>query len=176
MQKPASPYELDNFVDTTKKVWNYSVLTDEDIRNYQQGTHYTLYNKLGSHSIQVLDRWGIYFAVWAPNGTSVSVKGNFNDWKNFDYELYPRWDKSGIWEGFIPDLKLGEVYKYHIKGFAGLEADKGDPFANFWEKRPLTASITWDLHYDWKDKAWMETRKKHNSLDAPWSVDRKSVV
>ncbi|MBZ5856194.1 1,4-alpha-glucan branching protein GlgB [Flavihumibacter profundi] len=163
-------YEQDNFIDTSKKVWNYSILTDEDIRNYQQGTHYSIYNKLGSHSIKVLDKWGMYFAVWAPNATSVSVKGNFNDWKNFDYELYPRWDKSGIWEGFIPGFNLGEVYKYHIKGFMGIEVDKGDPFANFWEKRPLTASITWDLHYDWKDKEWMETRKKHNSLDAPWSV------
>ncbi|ULQ53939.1 1,4-alpha-glucan branching protein GlgB [Flavihumibacter fluvii] len=170
MPTPVTPYELDNFIDTTKKVWNYSILTEEDIRNYQQGTHYTLYNKLGSHSIQVMEKWGMYFAVWAPNATSVSVKGNFNDWKNFDYELYPRWDKSGIWEGFIPGFKLGEVYKYHIQGFMGIEADKGDPFANFWEKRPLTASITWDLHYDWKDQGWMETRKKHNSLDAPWSV------
>jgi len=170
MPASSTPYELDNFIDTSKKVWNYSILTDEDIRNYQQGTHYTLYNQLGSHSMQVQGQWGMYFAVWAPNATSVSVKGNFNDWKNFEYELYPRWDKSGIWEGFIPGFKLGEVYKYHIKGFMGLEADKGDPFANFWEKRPLTASITWDLQYEWKDTKWMETRKQHNSLDAPWSV------
>ena len=170
MSTTITPYELDNFIDTSKKVWNYSILTDEDIRNYQQGTHYTLYNHLGSHSMQVQDQWGMYFAVWAPNATSVSVKGNFNNWKNFEYELYPRWDKSGIWEGFIPGFKLGEVYKYHIKGFMGLEADKGDPFANFWEKRPLTASITWDLQYEWKDAKWMETRKQHNSLDAPWSV------
>lgn len=163
-------YEEKNFIDTSKKVWNFSLLTEEDIRNYQQGTHYSLYEKFGSHSVQVMGQWGMYFAVWAPNATSVSVKGNFNDWKNGEFELYPRWDKSGIWEGFIPGFKLGEVYKYHIRGFQDAALDKGDPFANFWEKRPLTASITWDLQYDWKDADWMAKRKSCNSLDAPWSV------
>ncbi|MBL7768171.1 MAG: 1,4-alpha-glucan branching protein GlgB [Flavipsychrobacter sp.] len=167
---PGPSYEQDNFIDTNQKVWNYSLLTDEDIRNFQQGTHYRLYEKFGSHSIQVLETWGIYFAVWAPNATSVSVKGNFNDWKNNEFELFPRWDKSGVWEGFIPNLGLGEVYKYRIKGFQGIELDKGDPFARFWEKRPLTASITWDTNYHWQDADWMKTRKQHNSLNAPWSV------
>jgi 1,4-alpha-glucan branching enzyme len=163
-------YEELNFVDTSKAVWNYSLLTDEDVANYQNGTHYQLYKKFGSHSIQVNGTWGMYFCVWAPNATSVSVKGNFNDWKNNEYELTPRWDKSGIWEGFIPGFKLGEVYKYHIVGYAGRKLDKGDPFANFWEKRPDTASVTWDMYYDWKDKDWMKKRKKNNAIDAPWSV------
>ena len=167
---PGPSYEQDNFIDTSKKVWNYSLLAEEDIRNFQQGTHYSLYEKFGSHSIQVLETWGIYFAVWAPNATSVSVKGNFNDWRNNEYELYPRWDKSGVWEGFIPKLGLGEVYKYRIKGFQGIELDKGDPFARFWEKRPLTASITWDTYYNWQDTEWMKSRKQHNALNAPWSV------
>lgn len=167
---PESPYEQDNFIDTSKNVWNYSMLTDEDIRNFQQGTNYKLYEKFGSHSINVLDTWGIYFAVWAPNATSVSVKGNFNDWKNNEYELNARWDNSGVWEGFIPKLGLGEVYKYRIRGFQGVELDKGDPLARFWEKRPLTASITWDTQYEWKDEEWMKTRHQHNSLKAPWSV------
>ena len=171
MEQPATRrYEEENFVDTSKKVWNYSLLTDEDIRNFQNGTHYRLYEKMGSHSIQVNNQWGIYFAVWAPNATAVSVKGNFNDWKNDEYELYARWDKSGIWEGFIPKFTLGEVYKYHIVGYMGVETDKGDPFANFWEMRPDTASITWDMFYEWKDETWMKERKKHNSLNAPWSV------
>ena len=110
------------------------------------------------------------FAVWAPNATSVSVIGNFNNWKNFAHELMPRWDKSGIWEGYIPGLKLGELYKYHIVGFEGIETDKGDPFANFWERKPRTASITWDMDYSWKDEEWMRTRKRNNALDSPWSV------
>jgi len=84
--------------------------------------------------------------------------------------LYPRWDRSGIWEGFIPGLNLGESYKYYIVGFGGKEQDKGDPFANFWEKRPLTASITWDMYYEWKDEEWMNKRKDNNSLESPWSV------
>ncbi|HEY6063963.1 MAG TPA: 1,4-alpha-glucan branching protein GlgB, partial [Chitinophagaceae bacterium] len=157
-------YEETNFIDTSKPVWNYSLLTDEDVTNYQSGTNYQLYKKFGSHSIQVNGVWGMYFCMWAPNATAVSVKGNFNDWKNHEYELKPRWDKSGIWEGFIPHFKLGEAYKYHIIGYAKRKIDKGDPFANFWEKRPQTASISWDMYYEWKDSAWMKTRKKHNSL------------
>ena len=163
-------YEETHFVDTAKAVWNYSLLTDDDVRNYQQGTHYSLYEKFGSHSIQVNGKWGMYFCVWAPNATSVSVIGNFNDWEKNKYELNPRWDKSGIWEGFIPGFNLGEVYKYHIVGFEGKETVKGDPFANFWEKRPKTASITWDLYYEWNDAEWMKNRKAKNALDAPWSV------
>ena len=163
-------YEESNFVDTSKPVWNYSLLTAEDVTNYQNGNNYQLYKKFGSHSIQVNEVWGMYFCVWAPNATSVSVKGNFNDWKNHAFELNPRWDKSGIWEGFIPHFKLGEAYKYHIIGYGKSKIDKGDPFANFWEKRPQTASITWDMYYDWKDSEWMKKREKNNSLDAPWSV------
>jgi 1,4-alpha-glucan branching enzyme len=163
-------YEESHFVDTTGKVWNYTLLDDEDVKNFQSGTNYQLYKKFGSHSIKVRDQWGMYFCVWAPNATSVSVKGNFNDWKNEEYLLFARWDNSGIWEGFIPAFKLGEVYKYHIIGYKGVETDKGDPFGNFWEKRPLTATITWDMQFDWQDKEWMKNRKKSNALDAPWSV------
>jgi 1,4-alpha-glucan branching enzyme len=165
-----SRYEDEHFIDTSRPVWNYSLLSPQDVINYHNGTHYTLYEKFGSHSIRVNDVWGMYFCVWAPNATSVSVIGNFNKWKNHEYELYPRWDKSGIWEGFIPHFKLGEAYKYHIVGYAKRKLDKGDPFANFWEKRPDTASITWDMHYEWKDQQWMKERGKKNSLDAPWSV------
>ena len=169
MEKTAS-YEETNFVDTAKPVWNYSLLDGDDIRNFQQGSHYRLYEKFGSHSIRVNNVWGMYFCVWAPNATSVSVIGNFNDWKNHEHELNPRWDKSGIWEGFIPEFNLGEVYKYHIVGYQDKETDKGDPFANFWEKRPKTASISWDMYYEWKDNEWMKIRKDKNALDAPWSV------
>src|SRR5882724_11579638 len=87
-------YEDLNFVDTSKLVWNYSLLTDGDVTNFQQGTNYSIYTKFASHSIQINDRWGMYFCVWAPNASSLSVIGNFNDWKKKEYELYPRWDKS----------------------------------------------------------------------------------
>jgi hypothetical protein len=166
-------YEDDHFVETSGPVWNYSLLTDEDVRNFQQGTHYRLYQKFGSHSIQVNEIWGMYFCVWAPNATSVSVVGNFNDWKKNQYELNPRWDNSGIWEGFIPHVKLGESYKYHIIGYAKRKIDKGDPFANFWEKRPLTASITWDMYYEWKDEDWM---KKNGSTRTGLKKERSTMT
>ncbi|HET9055216.1 MAG TPA: 1,4-alpha-glucan branching protein GlgB [Chitinophagaceae bacterium] len=165
-----NPYEYDHFIDTNKSVWNYSRFQGDDIANFQNGTNYHLYNLFGSHEMEVLEAKGYYFAVWAPNATFVSVMGNFNDWNNESHPLYVRLDKSGIWEGFIPHLKKGEVYKYHIHGYKGRKQDKGDPFANFWEKRPYTASITWDLNYDWRDIDWMNIRKKHNSLDSPWSI------
>jgi 1,4-alpha-glucan branching enzyme len=163
-------YEDRNFVDTTLPVWNYSILYDDDISNYQNGTHYNLYKKFGSRRLVVLGKEGYYFCVWAPNATKVTVVGNFNDWDKHSHVLHPRWDKSGIWEGFIPGIPKGELYKYNIRGYEGKETEKGDPFANFWEKRPLTSSITWDFDYKWNDEQWMKERKKHNSLDAPWSV------
>ncbi len=163
-------FENTNFIDTSKSVWNYSLLTDEDIRNFQAGTHYSLYEIMGSTPIRVNGVWGTYFCVWAPSAKFVFVTGNFNNWNKLSHPLTPRWDKSGIWEGFIPEFKLGEVYKYHIAGPNNHMADKGDPFAHFWELKPLTASITWDLHYTWKDKDWMQKRHQHNALHAPWSV------
>jgi 1,4-alpha-glucan branching enzyme len=163
-------YEDHHYIDTSKPVWNYSLLSEDDISNFQQGTHYSLYKKFGSHNVTVNGVEGRYFAVWAPNATALSVKGNFNDWKNHEYQLLPRWDKSGVWEGFIPGFKAGEVYKYHIVGYQGVEADKGDPFAHFWELKPRTATITWDLDYTWNDDEWLKSRKKKNALDAPWSV------
>ena len=167
---PSKKYEEIHFVDSTKPVWNYSLFSEEDIHNFQQGTHYNLYRLFGNKQIQVLNTWGTYFAVWAPNATSVCVKANFNDWSNDAHPLYVRLDSSGIWEGFIPNLFKGEIYKYHIIGFAGSTQDKGDPFAHYWEQRPLTASITWPLLYEWKDQEWMKKRKTHNALNAPYSV------
>jgi 1,4-alpha-glucan branching enzyme len=163
-------YEETHFVDTNKPVWNYSLLTDEDVRNFQQGTWYSAYTKLGSHLVKVLDVEGFYFAVWAPNATAVSVVGNFNGWKKQLHPLYVRQDGSGIWEGFIPSFAKGEKYKYHIKGYKGAELDKGDPYCNYWEVRPNTASVAWDMQYQWGDAAWMKKRKLHNDLSAPWSV------
>jgi 1,4-alpha-glucan branching enzyme len=163
-------YEDANFIDTTKPVWNYSILYNNDIETFAAGTHYSLYEKLGSRTVEVLGRTGFYFAVWAPNATKVSVIGNFNGWKKDAHMLFPRLDKSGIWEGFIPGIEKGILYKYHITGFENRVTVKGDPFAHYWEKRPATSSITWNLDYQWKDADWMKQRAKHNSLAAPWSV------
>jgi 1,4-alpha-glucan branching enzyme len=163
-------YEDIHFVDSTRSVWNYSLFSEEDIINFQNGTHYRLYDLFGAHEIEVLGTRGYYFSVWAPNATYISVIGNFNDWNTEAHPLFVRLEKSGIWEGFIPNMQKGEVYKYHIHGFKGKKLDKGDPYANFWEKRPQTASITWNLQYDWDDAAWIKERAAHNSLEAPWTV------
>ena len=163
-------YEELHFVDTQQAVWNYSLFTDEDVQNFQNGTHYSLYTLFGNKQLEVSGTKGTYFAVWAPNATAVYVKGNFNDWNNETHLLKVRQDSSGIWEGFVPGIHQGEVYKYHIHGYKGVKLDKGDPFANYWELRPLTASITWQTNYAWKDAKWIEQRKIKNRTDQPYSV------
>ena len=165
-----SNYETTHFVDTEQPVWNYSLFTQGDIQAFQQGTHSTLYHLFGNKQIEVLGVQGTYFSVWAPNATAVFVKGNFNDWSNEAHPLKVRLESSGIWEGFIPHIGQGEVYKYHIHGYRGMKLDKGDPFAHYWERRPLTASITWPSAYTWKDQQWMEDRKIKNRTDQPYSV------
>jgi 1,4-alpha-glucan branching enzyme len=165
-----SKYEAIHFVDTAQAVWNYSLFTNEDIHAFQHGTHSTLYQLFGNKQIEVLGVYGTYFSVWAPNATAVSVTGNFNDWNNEAHPLKVRLESSGIWEGFIPNLGQGEVYKYHIHGYKGIQLDKGDPYAHYWELRPETASITWQTAYQWKDQQWMEDRKIKNRIDQPYSV------
>ncbi|MCW3109563.1 MAG: glgB, partial [Segetibacter sp.] len=169
--QPVVPeYEEIHFVDSSKPVWNYSLFTEEDIHNFQKGIHYTAYKKFGNKQIEVLNKKGSYFAVWAPNATYVSVIGHFNHWNKNAHPLFVRLDRSGIWEGFIPGVLEGEAYKYHIHGFNGARLDKGDPYAHYWEKRPHTASITWNVEYEWTDEKWMKKRAKHNALTAAWSV------
>ena len=165
-----SKYEAIHFVDTAQAVWNYSLFTDDDVHAFQHGTHSTLYQLFGNKQIEVLGVQGTYFSVWAPNATAVFVTGNFNDWNNEAHPLKVRLEASGIWEGFIPNVGQGEVYKYHIHGYKGLKLDKGDPYAHYWELRPETASITWQTAYQWKDQQWMEDRKIKNRIDQPYSV------
>ena len=170
MPESKIPYEEIHFVDSTKPVWNYSLFSEEDLENFKNGTHYSLYKFFGSHPLEVLKKEGFYFSVWAPNATVVSVIGDFNNWDKRSHPLFVRLNNAGIWEGFIPDFPKGSLYKYYIKGFNDIELEKGDPYANYWEVRPGTASRSWDLSYEWKDAQWMKKRKEYNALDAPWSV------
>jgi 1,4-alpha-glucan branching enzyme len=147
-----------------------SRFTDFDLSLFRSGKHYKLYEKFGSHVMQNEGSTGTYFAVWAPNAQRVSVMGNFNGWNRNSHTLFVRWDGSGIWEGFIPNVGNGEIYKYFIESHSGEELEKGDPFALRWEEPPLTGSVVWDTWYEWKDKEWMSGRQKNNSLESPYSV------
>jgi len=153
-----------------KTVWEYSIFSAADVRNFQAGTHYQLYHFFGNKQFEVNGVAGTYFAVWAPSATAVFVTGNFNGWDQLSHPLYVRPDASGIWEGFIPGVGAGEIYKYHIHGFEGVRLNKADPFAHYAEKRPQTASITWQTNYNWSDDNWLKNRKQKNALDAPISV------
>lgn len=148
----------------------FSLFSARDVEQFQAGTHDRLYEKFGSHGLTYEGKQGTYFAVWAPNAAFVSVIGDFNDWNAYSHTLFPRWDKSGIWEGFIPGIKEQQLYKYFIRSNSGEELRKGDPFANSWELRPKTASVTTKLEYKWKDAAWMKKRGEKNGLDSPFSV------
>jgi 1,4-alpha-glucan branching enzyme len=153
------------------KVISHSLFTDFDIDLFKAGKHFRLYEKLGAHLIRLNGVPGVYFAVWAPTAKSVSVIGDFNFWTNNEHKLEVRWDSSGIWEGFIPNIEKGTTYKYKIESTTGgLFTEKADPFAFYCEKPPHTASVVWDLAHKWKDDKWMNARKEHNALDKPYSV------
>ncbi|WP_214071701.1 1,4-alpha-glucan branching protein GlgB [Mucilaginibacter sp. dw_454] len=153
-----------------RRVIPYSRFTDFDVALFQSGKHYRLYEKLGSHVVEYNGVVGTYFAVWAPNAQYVAVIANFNYWDRGSHPLYNRWDGSGIWEGFIPNVGNGEVYKYFINSNTGEDLEKSDPFALRWEIPPLTGSIVADTFYEWKDAGWMANRYQHNALDKPYSV------
>lgn len=157
-------------VEAYKAVMPYSRFSDFDIALFQSGKHYKLYEKLGSHVVEHNGVVGTYFAVWAPNARYVAVIANFNGWNRGSHPLYIRWDGSGIWEGFIPNVGIGEVYKYFISSNTGEDLEKSDPFALRWEIPPLTGSIVADTYYEWKDSSWMANRYQHNALDKPYSV------
>jgi 1,4-alpha-glucan branching enzyme len=148
----------------------FSLLSDFDISLFQAGKHFRIYKKLGSHLVEVEGERGVHFAVWAPNAKRVSVIGDFNRWNPETHILLPRWDNSGIWEGFIPGLGKGTVYKYHIKTYNGPDMDKGDPYCLRWETPPRTASVVWSLEHAWTDGEWMARRKAKAYDPKPWSV------
>ena len=153
--------------DSTKKV---TLLTEDDLFLFNEGSHYRLYEKLGSHLISDGDVQGTYFAVWAPDAEQTFVMGDFNNWSKVSHPLNPR-GQSGIWEGFIAGVGKGARYKYHVVSrYNDYRVDKADPFAYYNEQPPETVSIVWDLEYDWGDKSWMVERGNHNSHDAPISI------
>ncbi|HUX86544.1 MAG TPA: 1,4-alpha-glucan branching protein GlgB, partial [Chloroflexota bacterium] len=150
--------------------YDFSLLSDDDVFLFNEGTNYRLYEKLGAHSLTSQDVRGTYFAVWAPNASQVSVVGNFNNWERDRHPLHSR-GQSGIWEGFIPGIDQGEIYKYHIDSrLNGYQVQKADPFAFQAEEPPRTASVVTNLDYDWHDQEWLETRWQRNALEAPQAI------
>jgi len=147
-----------------------SLLTDQDLYFFNEGNHYRVYEKLGAHLVEMNGESGTSFAVWAPAAREVYVMGDFNGWNNRSHQLHAR-GSSGIWEGFIPGLEKGALYKFHIfSHHHGYRVDKADPFGFLHEKPPRTASVVWDLAYEWRDRHWMERRHERNSLHAAVSI------
>ena len=146
-----------------------SLLNDDDLYLFNQGSHFRLYEKLGAHLIAG-ENTGTYFAVWAPDAEQVFVMGDFNQWHRDSHALMPK-GQSGIWEGFFPDMGKGALYKYRIVSrFNGYRVDKADPLSIFNEVPPKTASIVWDLDYTWGDREWMAGRHQRNRLDKPMAI------
>jgi len=154
----------------TTSVINHSLLSQFDIHLFRAGRHFRMYEKLGSHVIEVEGVSGVYFGVWAPAAKKIAVIGNFNEWNPEAHFLFKREDGSGIWEGFIPGVERGDAYKYRITSLhKGQLLEKSDPYALYWEKSPKTASIVWDTYFEWKDKKWIKNRKDKN-LNSPISI------
>ena len=147
-----------------------SLLGEQDVYLFNEGSHLRLYEKLGAHAGTVDGVAGVHFAVWAPNAASVAVMGDWNGWSKSAQPLRVR-GASGVWEGFIPDIARGAAYKYHVVSrYGGYEADKADPFAVYAEIAPRTGSRVWTLDYAWGDADWLEQRARRNAVDAPMSV------
>jgi len=144
-------------------------LTDLDIHLFAEGNHHRIYEKLGAHFMEVNGVKGVYFAVWAPNARNVSILGDFNYWDGRKHQMAKR--GNGVWELFIPDLDVGEHYKYEVKNQDGHIYEKSDPYGFQSEVRPKTASIVTNLDdYTWNDEEWMERRRNTEALSQPISV------
>jgi 1,4-alpha-glucan branching enzyme len=122
---------------------------------------------MGAH---ILEDGSTHFAVWAPNAGKVTLSGDFNGWNRHSHSLDSLGD-SGIWAGVFAGIGKGSLYKYHIESrHLGYTIDKADPYGFMHEKPPQSASVVWDLAYDWGDGDWMSKRRDHASLSAPVSI------
>ena len=145
-----------------------SALSEFDLYLFHQGTNYHAQEMLGAHFIERDGRRGVRFAVWAPNAKSVSVVGGFNNW-DANAQPMQRIRDGEIWETFVEGLGEGEIYKYAIEPqWGGPRIMKADPYGFYAEKKPQTASRTYDLnHYEWKDAAWQERKTRESSYERP---------
>jgi 1,4-alpha-glucan branching enzyme len=147
-----------------------ALVGEQDIHLFNEGTHHRIYDKLGAHLARVDGQEGVVFGVWAPNAESVSVIGDFNGWNKASHPLRSP-GTSGIWQGFVPKLGQGAVYKYHVRSrLHGYAVDKADPVGFRHETPPRTGSIVWDLGYKWGDEEWMRQRAERASRTRPLSI------
>ncbi len=144
-------------------------ITDFDLHLFSEGNHHRIYEKLGAHATEINGVKGVYFAVWAPNARNVSLLGDFNYWDGRKDQM--RRGSTGVWELFVPEVKVGDSYKYEIKNQDGHIYEKSDPYGFQQEIRPKTASIVTDLNtYQWNDLQWMDERRHRDPLTEPVSV------
>ena len=148
-----------------------SLFSDRDIALFQEGRHDQLYEKFGAHRVAgPQGEPGVYFALWAPHAERVDAIGDFTGWQNDAVALRPK-GSSGIWEGFVPELDVGALYKYRIQSrHQGYRVEKTDPFSVFNEIPPKSASIVWSLDYPWQDGEWMAGRSARSGLDKPMAI------
>ena len=153
-----------------EKEWKAYEIGELDQYLFGQGNHYEIYKKLGAHMVDDEGQKGVYFAVWAPNAKSVSVVGEFNDWDRTRNPM-TRAEYIGIYTCFVPGVKEGMMYKFCIETITGEYHMKADPYANYAELRPGTASrITNIENLKWTDSSWMAAREKWNHQKEPMSV------
>lgn len=173
-QKMSSPDKNDHKAMTSQPkpvVHGISRMTQDDAQQFNHANFFRMHEVLGAHPMTVEGVEGTLFGVVAPNAHQVSVIGDFNGWDKNAHPLSKRWDDTGIWEGFVPGVKKGALYKYYVQSCQnGYCVDKCDPVAFYTEVPPQTSSIVWDLDYQWKDQEWLAKRAKKNALDAPMSV------
>ena len=145
-------------------------ISDGDLKKFEAGIWYDVYEKLGAHVMEIQGVRGVYFAVWAPCAMRVSVTGDFNMWDGRRHQMR-RLGDSGVFELFIPGLDVGAVYKYEVKTRKGDSMLKADPYGNYVELRPNNASIVWDINrYQWNDQRWLEEREKSGQKNRPMSI------
>jgi len=149
-----------------------SIFSDFDLYLFGQGKHYHLYEKMGAHPRVLNGVAGVHFAAWAPNAQTVSVIGDFNQWNRGTHQMQRRHNDLGVWECFIPGVKVGALYKFSIYSrFNHYAADKIDPYAFAFEVRPNTACIVADIQrHKWHDEKWMGAREQRDWLNAPQSI------
>lgn len=145
-------------------------LTGDDVFLFHEGNLFRAHERLGCHPGERDGQAGAWFAVWAPGAVSVSVIGSFNEWRPDRHELR-RLPDGGMWEGFVPGVQKGDRYKFHVRSkWNDYWVDKADPFGVLHEEPPRTASVVWDLDYDWGDETWMAERGRRQAADAPMSI------